>query len=204
MRTTVKPTVSRSVGRPRDTSLDSTILDAALAELTEWGPNEFSVLRVSEAAGVGRGTIRRRWSTRNALIIAALGRLGQPVEVPCTGSLEQDLHEICKSLVVAESPERLVVYYRLGAEAYRHPDLYGEFQNEVIAPVVSAITSAIRNAADRGEIGKVPRTLVAQCLLGSIMAIAMQNQPPRPPSAATRRQLVTLLTAGLKYYGQTP
>ncbi|MFL6090189.1 MAG: TetR/AcrR family transcriptional regulator [Aeromicrobium sp.] len=191
------------MGRPRDDSLDAAILEAALAELTERGVGEFSVLRVSERAGVGRGTISRRWSTRNALIIAALGRLTPTIASPNTGNLEKDLLDICESLVVAESPERLVTYYRLGSEAQRDPELYAEFQSEVIAPIVSAIVKVIRNATQRGEIDTVPMTLIAQCLLGTIMTTAMQNQPPRPPSPALRRQLVKVLIRGMERYDET-
>lgn len=193
----------RSVGRPRVTSLDSVILSAALTELAERGPGEFSVLGVSERAGVGRGSIHRRWSTRNALIIAVLRQLNPRMEPPNTGTLNGDLLKICESLIVAGAPERLVVFYRLGAEAYRHPDLYAEFQDEVIAPTVATIVNAIRQAAQRGEVDQVPTKVAAQCLLGAVMTMGMQNQPPRAPSLAVRRQLVALLVAGLTNYSQT-
>lgn len=59
-------------GRPRDTSVDDRILSATRELLLEQGWEDLSVRGVAARAGVGRGTIDRRWSSKAELVLHSI------------------------------------------------------------------------------------------------------------------------------------
>jgi AcrR family transcriptional regulator len=75
------PPVARR-GRPRDGRIDREITAAALDLLGEVGFEGFSVEEVTARAGVAKTTVYRRFPTRNDLIVAALERLNDDLEMP--------------------------------------------------------------------------------------------------------------------------
>lgn len=60
------------VGRPRDDSIDDRVLAATRELLLEFGWEDLSVRGVAVRAGVGRGTIDRRWSSKAQLVLHAI------------------------------------------------------------------------------------------------------------------------------------
>src|SRR6476619_329607 len=82
----------RKPGRPRSAAAEKAILDAALQELAAAGVDGFSVEAVASRAGVGKTTIYRRWSNRDALILDALTALGEESQPDRVGSsVREDL-----------------------------------------------------------------------------------------------------------------
>lgn len=63
-------------GRPRDAARDTAILNAASRLLVEVGYDLLSIESVAARAGVGKTTIYRRYSTKAALVTAAVDRRG--------------------------------------------------------------------------------------------------------------------------------
>ena len=72
--TTSKPTppAARPRGRPRDEGAAGAILTAVVELLAELGFGGLTVDAVAARAGVGKATIYRRWSTKEALVLAAI------------------------------------------------------------------------------------------------------------------------------------
>src|SRR5262249_13165058 len=69
------------------------VLVATVAELAESGYRAFRMDAVSEAAGVNKTTVYRRWPGKALLVAAAvewMRRFVHDVPLPDTGSLEQD------------------------------------------------------------------------------------------------------------------
>lgn len=64
-------------GRPRDSTIDDDVLDAALVELAKKGYGAFSLTAVAQAAGTTRPAIYRRWKDKPSLIVDAVARLAQ-------------------------------------------------------------------------------------------------------------------------------
>jgi AcrR family transcriptional regulator len=79
-------------GRPLDADRTPAILDAVLELLVQKGYDQLRVQDVAEHAGVGLGTIYRRWPTKQALVIEAL-RCGRGAEdkIVDTGNPSADL-----------------------------------------------------------------------------------------------------------------
>jgi AcrR family transcriptional regulator len=78
-------------GRPRDVRCDEAILRATLEILTTGGAANLSIDAVAARAGVGKATIYRRWSSKEALVLEALSSDTAIMEIPDTGSLRGDL-----------------------------------------------------------------------------------------------------------------
>ena len=81
----------RRPGRPRDPGYDKTILDATLEILFDKGYAGLTIDGVAARTGVGRPTIYRRWSSKPALVIAALTQSVGLSPTPDTGALRDDL-----------------------------------------------------------------------------------------------------------------
>src|SRR5262249_11158990 len=79
-------------GRPLEADRTPAILDAVLELLHSGGYDQRRVQEVAEKAGVGLGTIYRRWPTKQALVIEAMqcGR-GSDDKVVDTGNPRADL-----------------------------------------------------------------------------------------------------------------
>jgi AcrR family transcriptional regulator len=89
----------KAVGRPRDETRDTAILDATLAVLQDVGYDRLTIDAVAARAQASKATVYRRWPNKAALVVEAMGRLkpitGAGGEPPClfpdTGSLRGDL-----------------------------------------------------------------------------------------------------------------
>lgn len=83
---------SSAVGRPRDSSRDRAILDAARSLLIEVGYEQLSIEAVAVRSGAAKTTIYRRYRDKAALVAAAVQQRGPARAPQPTGEdLQQDL-----------------------------------------------------------------------------------------------------------------
>lgn len=80
-----------TMGRPRDPSADGRLLEATRALLHDVGYRQLTMEAVALRAGVGKPTLYRRWHSKAELVFELLRSEVLPIQVPDTGSLEQDL-----------------------------------------------------------------------------------------------------------------
>jgi AcrR family transcriptional regulator len=116
---------SRRPGRPRSVEADVAILGAAAAVFAECGFEGMTVEGVALRAGVGKGTIYRRYPCKLDLVIAAAGMFSQADEPPVdTGSTAGDLRALADSFVsvLTETPLGAALPM-LVAERARIPEL---------------------------------------------------------------------------------
>src|SRR5215510_2614841 len=73
----------KSPGRPRSARADEAIIEAVLDLLAEGTPAEaLSIEAVAARAGVGKATIYRRWSNKEALLVDAVASVkGEPPRI---------------------------------------------------------------------------------------------------------------------------
>ena len=78
--------------RRRGAALEAAILDAAWEVLREAGYAGFTFEAIAARAGTSRPVLYRRWTGRQALLVATLRQLwrSKPFEGPDTGSLRGD------------------------------------------------------------------------------------------------------------------
>lgn len=86
-------------GRPRSSRADRAIAAATIELLATGGLSALKIEHVAERAGVSKGTIYRRWATKEDLVAAALSALADDLPTPDTGELEADLvNALCYQL----------------------------------------------------------------------------------------------------------
>jgi AcrR family transcriptional regulator len=134
--------------RRRGKELEATILEAAWAEIKEYGYPRLTMEGVAARAHTGKQVIYRRWPARAQLAVAAIrhtqGRV-IPV-VPDTGSLREDVLNVLRRMAERARQYPPDLMHGLLAEL---PDLDdGDFFT--ILPGV--IRSILENAAARGEL----------------------------------------------------
>jgi AcrR family transcriptional regulator len=79
--------------RRRGAELETALLEAAWAELTERGYDDLTYDAVAQRARTGRAVLYRRWPAKAELVHAAVLHVidGEPTDVPDTGSLRGDV-----------------------------------------------------------------------------------------------------------------
>lgn len=135
---------------------DEAILAATMELLAEEGFTGMSMEEVARRAGVGKDTLYRRHGSKVDLVRNAIGRIAeQGIQVPDTGSFEQDLRVYLRSIVrlLTKTDFGLVVAGLVG-EAARNPELAEAFRafwqrrrqiaKEVLLPAHDDDASAMR------------------------------------------------------------
>jgi len=145
---------SRGPGRPRDARADEAIIATTLSLMSEVGITGLSIEEVAGRAGVSKATIYRRFDSKDALIVAALASLNADLrsEIP-TGSTRDVLVSFFeswwKSHPTSQSGQ---LFPRLFGHARSHPELFGNFFDQVIEPRRDLFRQVIRRGIEHGEL----------------------------------------------------
>lgn len=92
--------LGKRTGRPRSPRADRVILEATLSQLAEAGLGGLSIDGVAARAGVGKGTIYRRWKTKSDLVVAAMKVLvEEAIPAPDTGDTRRDLELLVRRAI---------------------------------------------------------------------------------------------------------
>ncbi|TLW94340.1 TetR/AcrR family transcriptional regulator [Saccharomonospora piscinae] len=156
-------------GRPRDTHLDTALLNATLAVLGEVGYSRLTLEQVARRAGTTKPSIYRRWPTRQHLVLAALARQLGDVTVPDTGCTLCDLGEGLSVFVAAFGRMPPDVLGSLLADCAGRPELRAELLNTLFEPPRCAVGHMLRSARDRGDLRDDVDLDLAVDLLGSLV-----------------------------------
>ncbi|SNQ51405.1 Transcriptional regulator, TetR family (modular protein) [Frankia canadensis] len=158
-------------GRPRDATIDTRVIAAAVDELAEHGVGGFSVNRVALRAGVAKRGIYARWPDRDDLVLTALGTLAAGLVPPRTGGLRSDLLHLAPFVDAVFLEPRMSVLARCMAELRRFPTLYAAFRRESVDRCAAAIEDAFHDAVLRGEArADLDTDLASSAFLGALMA----------------------------------
>jgi AcrR family transcriptional regulator len=84
-------------GRPRSVEADRAIHKATLELLAEVGYDRMSIEAIAARAGVGKTTIYRRYTAKEALVAEAIDSRREEIEIPDTGNLWGDIDAIVDS-----------------------------------------------------------------------------------------------------------
>lgn len=139
-------------GRPRDENCSAAILSATIELVAEVGIASMTVDAVAARAGVGKASIYRRWSSKEALMLDAWKSCIIPNVVPDTGSLRGDLEQMYTSAAQPLSDlEMQRVFPQMIAAAKVNPDVtdaYRAYLDERRRPMLTALNRAV----ERGEL----------------------------------------------------
>jgi AcrR family transcriptional regulator len=140
------------VGRPRDPQIDAAVLDATLALLDESGYGRLTLEDVARRAGTTKPAIRRRWPSRQQLVLAALSeRLGE-ARAPDTGCTLCDLDDCLKVFVAAFRRMPPGVIGPLFADCAGDRELRAAFMTALFDPPRAAVRETLEQAHARGDL----------------------------------------------------
>jgi AcrR family transcriptional regulator len=144
---------AQPIGRPRDPDLDRAILEATIALLGERGFARTSIEQVAARAGVGKGTIYRRWPAKTDLVIAALSRRGADRPLPAEGSVRDRLTALVRDLCasVGREPSKSVLA-ALVAEIPHDPELASAVREAFLRRRQVSAFALLREGVERGEL----------------------------------------------------
>ncbi|MCX5214008.1 TetR/AcrR family transcriptional regulator [Kitasatospora sp. NBC_00240] len=146
-----KPGTVRPGGRTARTR--TAVLAATRAELVDTGLARMTVEKVATRAGVAKTTVYARWRDVSGLIVDLLSELTlRTVPVPDTGSLEEDLRQLARSLLeLFRSAEDVVMFEAIFATAL-HDRQAREALSAFYAFRLDASAELVDRAAARGEV----------------------------------------------------
>jgi AcrR family transcriptional regulator len=179
---------SRRPGRPRTTD-EEAIAGAILHALVERGYDGMTVDYVARLAGVGRATLYRRWPTKTAMVIDALGRGRFPtLEDPDTGDARADFLSLLR-IVQATFEREHHVMRALQLEVARHPDIGVALSRDFIPQRLDVLIGVLRRAAAAGLL-RAPSDLellarVGPALIWQHFALLTNDPDPDLPKRIT-------------------
>lgn len=152
--TTKKEAGTSKGGRPRSVQSQQAILDATLTLLAAEGFEAMSIEAIAARAGVGKKTIYRWWTSKEALVIDAIKNVQQtknPVMV--TGSLRDDLIALFNNThQVWSSPDAKSLLLELARLMTTHPEIFQAYYDQIFASRLQQATQMVQSAQVRGEI----------------------------------------------------
>lgn len=156
-------------GRPRDPSRDEAIIDATIDVLVRDGYDRLTMEGIAAAAGVGKATVYRRWSTKAELVIDAMAALKPAIDTIDSGTLEGDIELLIASSCSPHSQRLQQVMVSVCSALPREPDLLQAFRDRFTEPRIARITTMLERARGRGELGPEVDVAIAASLVPSLM-----------------------------------
>jgi AcrR family transcriptional regulator len=192
----------RRPGRPRSEQANQAIKAATLEELASVGYEALTVEGVAQRAGVGKSTIYRRWSSKQALVLAALQEMQAEVPIADTGHLRQDLLTMVEQALALGTSNRLFRTFVLRAaiELAAQPELLRDMLTELLPARFQEFAQLIERAKTRGELRADLDTSVALSLIaGPIFYHWLVGGivSPLPSSGQLAEQLVDAMLRGM-------
>jgi AcrR family transcriptional regulator len=151
--------VPARLGRKRDHSRDSEILDAAVEVLAEVGFDGMTVDMVAARAKAGKATLYRRWTSKSDLVIDAVScmkeRASDPAALPDTGTLRGDLVAMIKPHSIEDGAKKTRVMAGIVSLLAKEPELAEVAHTAITEPRARVNRLLLQRAIDRGEIAPV-------------------------------------------------
>lgn len=180
-------------GRPRDTHIDTAVLDATDAVLTEAGYRRLTLEEVARRAGTTKPAIRRRWATRQELVLAVLARRLGEVDVPDTDCTLCDLVESINLFMDVFRRIPPDVLGPLLADCAGQPPLWTTFMTTLFDPPRAAVGHVLTRARSRGDLrDDLDRELALDLLASFVYYRALFGHAPTD-DAEIERAVETLL-----------
>jgi AcrR family transcriptional regulator len=166
-------------GRPRSTAADAAILDAVLRLLASEGYGGLTMEGVAAAAGVGKTTVYRRYSSKPDMVTAAIANLTDDDDVPDSGDTRADVLEMLRRFVAArQRKQSMRLLGTLFLERERNPELLRLFRERVIEPRRSRLLAVLDRGRERGDLRPgLDAGLVAEMMIGAYFARMLNGLP---------------------------
>lgn len=139
--------VTRPGGR---TERNRRAVATAVLKLLQAGDTQLTHDKVSEASGVSRSTVYRRWPTRGALLREGLSDHTRGLKVPSTGAFDTDVRALARSLArFFTSPAEVAMGVSMALDEDRE---FNEWQIAFWVERASSLIDPFTAAIERGEL----------------------------------------------------
>jgi AcrR family transcriptional regulator len=196
----------RRPGRPRDSSLEATVLSATADLLLERDTKDVTIAAITERSGVSRAAVYRRWASREELLTAALDSVRSGVElVRGATSLETILNSYEQASVATEGRVGTLVKKRV-AMGLENEELRALSWDRHVSRRRAPVADEIRRGIEAGELDP---SVDVEALIDLINGLYYYQFVVRAPSdaASTRarvRAAVKLVWGGALRRPGTP
>lgn len=174
---------SPQLGRPRDQSIDTRVLDATRALLKDRGFDDTTIRAIADTSGVHASAIYRRWRSRTDIIEEAVFPGLSSVVVRPTGDLRRDLRRFIRSHLVAfgapeakaAMPGLLATYQSNGRSGAPEDWLAVSARPQFLDILLAAPTDSVDPAIDPNDVFDVLLgAMIARTLVPTVSA---RNRP---------------------------
>lgn len=181
-----------------DASQRATAIEAALAELQQWGVDRFSIEGVAQRSRLDADYLHEQWASERQLIIDALLSYSDTIiSVPDTGSLQGDLTELALAIATyVNQPmgrriaRMMVVDTKSHTADYRTRSQFWTMRTEAIEVIFS-------RAAQRGELrDDVKPSIALQLLTCPLHTFALYSDRSVDPGYC--REIAALVTRAVQ------
>ncbi|MEO3746668.1 TetR/AcrR family transcriptional regulator [Plantactinospora sp. B5E13] len=188
----------RAPGRPRSIRADEAILEAALDLLAEGSAVEtLSIESIASRAQVGKATIYRRWSGKEALLQDALRRLKPPPPEPPGDSVREDLIMLVSPTAQNADPRIGQIMPCIMPTLNRSPEQYRLYQ-DVVEPRRRMLREVLRRGIRLGEIrADIDVELVVSLLTAPLVMQRVLRANPHLDETDLPIRIVDTVIAGI-------
>ncbi|MFG2191294.1 TetR/AcrR family transcriptional regulator [Streptomyces sp. NPDC048639] len=189
-------TTAERRGRPRNAAVDTAVIEAVLRLLEEGTPlGRLSMEGIARAAGVGKATVYRRWSGKEALLLDVMRSLEEEATELTGASVRDDLVLLLEFLRRRGLAKRSSAVFRaVLTEVRSQPRLWQEYQDTVIGARRDAVFGVLRRGRATGEIrADVDLELLTDLFTGPMLARAVLHDWQELPEGLAERIVDTVL-----------
>jgi len=194
------PPATRSPGRPRSEKAERSIIDAVLHLVAEHGFDALSVEGVAAEAGVGKGTIYRRWPNKEAMIVDVLASISEELpQTPADQTVRAGLVNLVDTIRIStqDSPAGRLMP-RVMASVSQYPEVMAAYRHRVVEPRSQRLRELLVRGKENGELKPdLDIDLAVTLLVGPILYVSMMRSQPQHLDHATSQRLVDGVLDGL-------
>jgi AcrR family transcriptional regulator len=189
---------SNTQGRPRDPSVDQAILRAALELFIEDGIAGASIEKIAKKAGVGKTSIYRRWTSREALLAQAIevarNATGYTIDLLERTSPRDLIKLLVEASEVIAKPEIRKLMARLIGSSPDYPKLIEIYRETYYLPRRRAFVRALERAQSAGLLAEnTDLEPLADMLIGALTHRLLVSPPEENSVSELRDHMIKLL-----------
>jgi AcrR family transcriptional regulator len=167
-------------GRPRSAEAHEAILRAAIDVIRDVGYDAAAMDAIAARAGVGKATVYRRWSSKEALVADAIERIMVWHAVPDTGTTRGDLRAVLRDTMrMYHDPQTTALLSSLVAAMARSEQIAAAVRGGFVAVRRKTMRKVIELGIERGDLRKNTDVHLALDLLsGPLLLRALLTGAP--------------------------